>query len=739
MKSLIAFLFSSLIFQMGFGQENYMISGTVNDVKKTPLIGASVFIPEMRMGNTTNFNGHYEIPDLPPGTYDLVVSLLGYRRDTFSVEINHQDLTFNISLSPQDLTLDNVEIAAEQITERTSISNISFRPQTLQTSQGLTEDPVRTLSTLPGVGRAGDLFSPSQIYVRGGAPEENLFLMDNNKVYFPYYFGGQKSIFNTDAVESIELLTGGFSAAYGNHLSSVMNVQTRDGDFEDYHGIFSFGFYNASALFEGPIIKEKLSALVAVRRTYLDLFIKESADFPVSSLSDITYKISYKFNENHKLSLSGLSSREGLDFIAADQEPGLPNKLQTSGTNHFQSLQLKSSFGSKFYNKLSITNTLNQNVSEIGSNLSLNIDAAQFGFRDDFNFYLSNKHKLKAGVEWQYGSIDYVGNLPLNPLETDVNDTTLVMRELDIHNKGEVIRSAYVLYNGNPVNRVGINTGVRLDQNPGNGYTDISPRFAINYQITEKSKVRFSTGIYYQFPNGGDDNMRSNKAIHYILGYEYRITDHLYGWVEAYYKDYQNLVYFDSTLTYNNSGEGRARGIELLIRKEKGNLRGWLSYSLSHSERTVPLVGEIKDFDFDQRHILNLVAEYHVPLQKPYLPALIQINYRFADGTPYTPIIGATNTGSGWRGLPGEPLSRRNTDYQNVNFRVEWRFNAGKFMRVASFIEIWNLFDQKNILGRTYQYGENYPNQVQEQPYYVTPFLFGGGFRLEFGKNDQGK
>ena len=418
--------------------------------------------------------------------------------------------------------------------------------------------------------------------------------MDNNKVYFPYYFGGQKSIFNTDAVESIELLTGGFSAAYGNHMSSVMNVQTRDGDFDRYHGIFSVGFYNASGLFEGPIIKDKLSALVAVRRTYLDLFIKESADFPVSNLSDITYKFSYKWNENHKLSLSGLSSQEGLDFIAANQEPGLPNKLQTNGKNHFQSLQLKSSFGSKFYNKFSMTNTLNENISEIGSNLSLHIDAAQVGFRDDFNIYLSNKHKLKTGIEWQYGKIDYVGNLPLNPLETDVNDTTLVMRELDIHNKGEVIRSAYILYNGNPINNLGINTGLRFDQNPGSGYIDVSPRFAMNYQITEKSKVRFSTGIFHQFPDGEGQDLKSNKAIHYILGYEYRFTDHLYGWIEAYVKDYQNLVYFDSTLTYSNSGEGRARGIELFIRKEKGNVRGWLSYSLSHSERTIPLVGRGK-------------------------------------------------------------------------------------------------------------------------------------------------
>ena len=128
------------------------------------------------------------------------------------------------------------------------------------------------------------------------------------------------------------------------------------------------------------------------------------------------------------------------------------------------------------------------------------------------------------------------------------------------------------------------------------------------------------------------------------------------------------------------------------------------------------------------------MAEYHLPIQKPYLPALIQVNYRFADGTPYTPVIGAVNTDTGWRGVEGEPLSMRNKDYQNLNLRVEWRFNIGKVVRAASFIEIWNLFNHDNILGRSYQYGENYPNQVFEQPYYSTPFLFGGGVRIEFGK-----
>ncbi len=736
MKKLWLICILLLPFAKILAQEKFVIAGTVTDENEEPLIGATVHLVETFQGNITNLNGHYQIPEVLPGQYHLVISVIGYESDTIAIEVVEEDLTIPAQLKVQVMALQDVEVVVDRIIERTSISNISFGKKALQTSQGLTEDPLRTLSALPGVGRDGDLFSPSQIYVRGGAPEENLFLIDNNKVYFPYYFGGQKSIFNTETTESIELLTGGFSAAYGNHMSSVMNVKTRDGSFINPGGHISLGFYNASALFEGPIKKERSSVLVAFRRTYLDLFLDESAEFPVPYFGDVTYQISAILNENNKLSFSGLSSEEAIDFIAADPEPGLPDRLDTEGKNHFQSLQLQTAFRSNCYNKLSVTNTLNRNTSQVGNNLFLDIDAWQMGFRDDFTCFLTNRHTLKAGLAWQYGTFDFNGNLPLDPLQTDLNDTTIVLRNLDIHEEGEIIRSAYLLYDGSPIKRIGINVGLRLDQNPGNKYTDLSPRFSVNYQLAEQSKIRFSTGLYHQFPGSeGGSDLVSSLAVHYILGYEYRFSNSIYGWIEGYYKDYEDLVYYDEMLNYSNEGHGSVRGVELLIRKERGNLRGWISYALSHSERRIPLLDKIRDFEFDQRHIFNLVAEYHIPRGEKqwYIPALVQMNFRYADGRPYTPVTGAVNDGTGWTAVRGEPLSLRNTDYHNLNVRVEYRYSETKRIRISSFFEGWNLINARNILGRAYRYGSEYPNNVKEQPYYTTPILMGGGFRVEFG------
>ncbi len=714
-------------------QEKFRLTGTITDEANDPLIGATVHLMETFSGNITNLLGQYEIRNIEPGNYTLVTSVIGYAPDTSLISVT-QDMERSIQLTETAFDLAEVEIVADRITERTAISNISFDRKTLETSQGLTEDPVRTLAMLPGVGRAGDLFSPSQIYVRGGAPDENLFLMDNNKIYFPWYFGGQKSIFNTDVIESVELLTGGYNAAYGNHMSSVMNVQTRDGSFLDYKGNVSIGFYNSSATLEGPIVNERLSFLISVRRTYLDLFLDESAEFPVPRWGDVTYKLSYVINPNHKLTVSGLSSDEGLDFLTDDPDPGLPNKLQTSAKNHFQSLQLKSSFGSKFYNKLSITNGLNISESDIGETIYLDIKGWQSGLRDDFTWFISNNHKIKTGIEWQYGSLDFTGNTPLDPLQTDPNDTTIDIRDWDSHLKGEVIRSAYAMYDGSAFDRLGINIGLRLDQNPG-GYTDVSPRLAANYQLTDNSKIRAATGIYHQFPGNEGDDLTSSRAIHYILGYEYRFSESIYGWIEGYHKDYQDLIYYNEDLNYTNDGEGTARGIELLLRKEAGNLRGWVSYALAHSERRAPFLDEITDFEFDQRHIFNLVAEYSLPRKEFqfYLPSLLQVNFRYTDGTPYTPVIGATNDGSGWRQVQGTPLSERNSDYLNLNIRVEWDVPFPGNIRAKSFVETWNTTNHQNILGRSYQYGTQFENNVEEQPYYATPFLIGGGFKIWFG------
>lgn len=715
------------------------ISGKITNTNDEALIGASIIIQELKEGTTSNLNGEYQIKNIQKNEFTLITSYIGYKNDTTLVSFNGNDILVNIALSPARNSIQEIVVSVDRIIERTSISNISFSKNDLSTSQGLKEDPLSTLASLPGIGTSGDLFSPSPLYIRGGDPNENLFLLDNNKIYFPYYFGGQKSIFNTDVTESIELLTGGFPVSYGNHMSSVLNVTTRDGDMENYGGMISLGFYNAAGIFEGPIVKEKTSFLIAIRRTYLDLFLKEDAQFPVPSFGDITFKLSHILNNNHKLALSGISSNESLDYIVADPEPGIPNKLLTKGNNHFQTLQIQSQLSPKIYNKLSLTNALSNSNAEIGRNLYLDFDATQIGIRNDMSISLSDKNKIKTGIEWQGGKFKFNGTFPLDPLQTDVSDTTIVLTNQEINDDGETQRSAYVLYDGIIGSNLGINAGIRWDYNPDNEKSDFSPRIALNYQVGQNSKIRLATGIYKQFPGVGiDPRLVSEKALHYIIGFEHAFSQNIYGWIEGYVKDYSELVIFDSNFNFSNNGKGQAKGIEVFLRKEKGKLSGWISYAISHSERTVPLERVVKDFVFDQRHIFNVVGQYKfenwIESNKSYLPAIILANFRYADGRPYTPLIGAQQTPQGWLPIKGESLSSRNSDYINLNLRIEWQIKIGrkKKTKAISFFEAWNVLNRKNILDRGYQYGEEYENNIKENEFFTTPFLMAGGFRFEF-------
>ncbi|WP_235298121.1 TonB-dependent receptor [Portibacter marinus] len=728
-------LIISFVSFLGFGQESLTISGKVVDQNENPLPGATIMLLNPFKGDIAGAKGEFFLDNLKAGSYQIVSSMLGFHKDTLTIDLNTH-LEIVIVLLEDAFTFSDIEIRADRVIERNSVSNISFTSTPIKSSQGLMEDPMRVIATLPGISNSGDLFSPSQIYVRGGAPDENLFLIDNNKVYFPYYFGGQKSIFNTETIGEIEMLTGGFNAAYGNHMSSVMNVQTRDGNSESLEGNFSLGFYNSFALIEGPILKEKSTFLIGLRRTYLDLFLGDDASFPVPSFGDVTYKLSSQIHPNHKISLSGISSIESMDFNSSDPEPGLPNKLETGAINHFQSFQLKSSTGGNFYNKLSITHGYNDNSSDVGRNISLQILARQLGMRNDATFYINNDHKIKGGVQYDYGFYSFKGNSPLNPLETDPNDTTLMLRAFDINHSGESLKGMYLLYDGTWMGKFGVNGGLRMDHNQSNGYADLSPRLALTYKFNTKNQLRFSTGIFNQFPDiEGGTSLKSQRATHFILGYEHLFVPGVYVWIEAYIKDYDRLLIFDEQLSYSNNGYGLARGIELFLRKDRGKLKGWLSYTLAKSERLIPLQNEVQDFEFDQRFIFNAVAEYHIsrPDIYSFIPSMVQVNFRYADGTPYTPVLGAEKVNGSWTRRYGASLSERNRDYINMNLRVEWSLKFSQKWHLTSFMEGWNLLNNKNILGRTYLYGEKYSNNIKVQVYYTNPRLIAGGFKLSFG------
>ena len=719
-------------------QTDESIQGRVIDsLTGKPIAGAVIRIESGDEITITNDSGAFRLDGLAPGSLEVTAESLGYRKETRTCRLEPGDqITLLFRMQEEELVMSDVVLQAEQITGRNSVSEIRLDASALRSAQGLLEDPVRTLTLLPGVNGGGDLFAPSEIFVRGGAPEENLFLLDKTKLYWPWYFGGMKSVYNTDVVDRVELLTGGFPASFGNHMSSVLNVITRPGSFREWSGGLSIGFFNAAADIEGPIISDKLSIIAAVRRTYLDLFLDESAAFPLPSFGDITYKIAFRPASSHRISLSGLSSEESIAFLAAEPEPGLPDRINASGRTHTQSGEWLAIIGEEIVSKLALTHSSSSSRFAIGQTIDAKTEGETWGLRYDVDWNIEDRRAVKFGTEGTQNTFNLAGTFPLDPGETDPNDTTITLRPYDLSSESR-LAGAYLLYDGDLTGNLGMNAGLRLDHHDMADLTDISPRLALRYSPGKKIELRGAFGEYHQFPQeealSYNSDLQSELSRHYIAGVHYRFSPAVAGWIEGYVKDYRNLTTYDSLLNYRSNGTGVSKGIELFLRKEQGALQGWISYAFSRATRQAPLQDQVYRFEYDQPHVFNCGLLWRADSSKAwYIPSQISGQFRFASGRPYTPVVSGVQTPEGWRPVKGEINSEENPYYLNLNLRLEWGYDLGAGIEGTSFLEVWNLTNRKNILGRTYRYGSEFDHNVLEQPYYTTPLLVGGGFRVRF-------
>ena len=725
-----------------FGQTTGQISGIVTDkATQEPLAGVKIVIVETTLETTTGEDGSYKLIHVPPGQYEIKTSRIGYESVSLRITVSpNRDTKFNISLKESIISLPRVVVSSEKLVERTSVSDIALTKRMLQSRHGLMEDPLRVIHTMPGVMTQGDLFSSSQIYIRGGAPEENLFLLDWVRVYWPWYFGGIKSVYNTDIVETAELLTGGFPAKYGNALSSVLSVTTREGNRERVSGDLSLGFMNTQGRIEGPLTS-KASYLVTSRRTYLDLILKENAEFPVPFFADFNSKFSYEPVAGHHIDVNVFLSKENVDFITADPDPGMPDRTTTDGKLNTQSIEWKALFNANLYSKFSLLRAQPTYNVEVGRNLNFQIDAATVGVREDLAWDLHPNHELKTGFELTQTTFETSGNVPLDPSEIDPTDISVQLTSYDFSEDtwsgGGYLQDSWEL-----LPALTLTGGGRFDYLSLNEKIDLSPRFSFHYELSSKTALRGAWGHYYQFPNLQDidrePGLQSPMAIHYIVGINHQFNNAFHGWVEVYQKDYQNLVVVNTLEEYSNDGQGFARGIEFFLQKKTGALVGWLSYALSVAKRREYLDAQEYDFDFDQRHLLSLTLSYNFPKpDKPKwympMPTVIALTSRYASGRPYTPIVSAERgLNGGWVAVRGETNSRRFSPFHNLNLRVEWQFSLSRKVQGTSFIEIWNVYNRKNVLGFNYQYSEEYLNNISIQPYHTTPFLLAGGFSIRF-------
>ena len=614
-------------------QTKHTISGSVRSkITGENISRATVTVANMNVGVTTNDYGFYSLT-LPDGKYTLVISSVGRETESFDITLK-ENIQLPILLGEQAVRLQDVTVTAQ--TKGRSIRSAQMGIEHI-TSREIRNVPVlfgeqdamKTLQLLPGVQAAGE--GNSGLNVRGGASDQNLILLDEAPVYNASHLLGFFSTFNPDAIKDVTLYKGNMPAQYGGRLSSVVDVRMNEGNNQDYHGTVSLGI-SGNLEVEGPIEKGRSSFLVSARRTFVDLLLKLSSDSTQNKNSlyfyDLNAKLNFTLSRRDKLFLSGYFGRDNLS--SADI-------FGLNWGNATATLRWNHTFGPRFFSNTSlIYSDYNYKLSftNNGSGFNVRSELKDLNFKEELQFYLNPNNNLRLGFNTIYHTlIPAVLNAGAN---SGVNDTSFQNRyALDnaffINNEWKVSEKLNISYGLRTTAFSALGGGYFYNINGAGKILDtmhynsgqivttyFTPelRLALSYQLDPDASVKASYADNTQnmhlistasagFPTDrwvASNNMIKPEKSHQVsLGYYRNFRDDKYELtVETYYKALENQIdYRDGADLLTNGtietellyGKGRAYGVEWLLKKKTGRLTGWISYTLSKSERKIDEIG----------------------------------------------------------------------------------------------------------------------------------------------------
>jgi hypothetical protein len=556
---------------------SYIYGRVFDFTTKQPIPFANIIVPGTNFGAATNENGYFKIENLPVNTYQVRASVIGYNQliKTDVVIQSGKPAEVNFELVPQAIELGDVTVTSDYFRkdplEVNSIRNFSY--EEIRRSPGGFEDVIRALSILPGVAQADA--GRNDLIVRGGAPSENLYLIDGIEVPNINHFGtqgatgGPLSYVNLDFVRETSFSTGGFSALYGDKLSSVLDIKLRDGREDRFGGKATISASQFGLNLEGPIT-EKSNFIFSARRSYLD-FIFKAANFSfVPEYYDVLLKADFNPHTKDAFSFLFISAFDNVKFFNNDADQRFDNSriLGSDQVQYVAGFTYRHLFTNGFFNISLSRNYVDYNSRQRDSLLNpIFINKSkeeENSLRADLVFKLSKTSEINLGGTAKLIEADYDIFFP--NFVTTFGDT-LPITSLNTRNNYTKF-GIYTNYNSLLFNRLTANLGVRSDIFTAlNKKVYFSPRFSLSYALTELTNINFSTGIYYQSPSyiwleafESNRDLKMIKVNQFVLGFDQRISADALLKVEAFYKDYNN--YPTSTirpyLVLANTGAGFA-------------------------------------------------------------------------------------------------------------------------------------------------------------------------------------
>lgn len=737
-----------VLFSLGLFAQSGTIRGFVYDQDNEPIPFANVVIDGTKLGTVAADNGFFTINNVPAGDYRVIASFIGYENSIQNVKVTADRISNqNFYLQEGSEVLQEVEINAERKERDNKVltSVVTLDPKEItRFSVGGDADIIKAVQVLPGVITTGD--QGGQLYIRGGAPIQNLILLDGMIVYNPFHSIGFFSVFDNDIIRSADVYTGGFTAEYGSRNSAVMDVKTRSGNRQRLAGKVSASTYTAKMLLEAPLGKKNErgfangSFLVSAKTSYLDQtssifypYVETEFGGLPFTFTDIYAKASTQSENGSQVNAFGFSFDDGVRY---GQNNSIDWNSRGLGFNFIAipaaaKVIMSGDASYSYYDISSIEGNIIQTSGISGFNGGL-----------DFTYFLRKSDEFKFGLEAITYRTDFDVDAPLGRSVAQVENTT----EL----------GTYARYRIN-TNRLIAEPSFRIHYYGSQSFISFEPRLGLKYNVNDWLRLKASGGwysqnlmagnsdrdvvnLFYGFLSGvslgdlpatfrGEELTNSLQlAQHAVVGFEVELSKNLSLNVEAYLKNFEQITNLNRNKIYDENStaaqgkpdilvkdfiieKGVAQGVDFLLKYTTKDLYVWMAYSLGEITRD----DGIREYfpNFDRRHNLNLVTNYNFGAEKSWQASL---RYNFGTGFPFTPtqlfyseqpfttdrgtasVDYDYTTANGQPGvLYGELNTRRLPNYHRVDVSLTRTFNFGEHQVLETSIGATNILNYQNI------------------------------------------
>ena len=618
----------------------------------------------------------------------------------------------------------------------------------IQRIPGNNNDAIRVVQNLPGVARSS--FNGGEVIVRGSEPGDTGFYLDGMRLPAIYHFGGLRAVVPTELLSDIDFYPGGFPVEFGRATGGIIDVTTRTDIPEQTTGHIDVNVFDSGFFIRTPI-GEDVALELGARRSYIDAILGALGDAIPLTFStaprwyDYQARLTWQVDDRNTLQLLILGSDDKVDFVLDEEEELEP---QDRG-----GIFARSFFhGAVLSWHIRISDTLEHEMRgqvqwqssefSFGEDAYFDLDNRLFSFRDQLTWTPSTLAAVRVGVDIESLPGDIQLRLPRpskegeEPVAFDTESFLEGNERFTVYQPG-----MYAALDLEPIEGLQLLPGVRGEYFDAGESWSVDGRFAIRYAATDMLTLKGSISNHHQAASFdevsssfGNPDLALESAVHYVLGTELQLLDHLSANVEFFYKDLNNLVArSDDTVqrngrvvpeVYNNAGEGRAYGAEILLRHDlANNFFGWIAYTVSRSERRDPGEADFRLFDFDQTHILTALGSYNLPRNWS-----VGARFRLVSGNLTTPIVGAVYDSDldQYERVPGETNSDRLPAFHQLDIRVDkrWIFNR---LTANLYLDMQNIYNRKNVEQMQYSYDFSESARVTGLP--LIPAL---GFRAEW-------